>query len=84
MYGDDTTVTYAASDLLELHQVIKTDPSNISEWMLADKHSLNANKSEFMVVGNTKRIEQLGDNIKCEIDGEHLALLHNMKYLEYR
>ena len=34
-----------------------------------------------MVIGNTKQIKLLGDNIKYEIIDEHLTRLCNMKYL---
>ncbi len=33
MYADDTSVTYANSDSLELTRVFNTDLGNISEWM---------------------------------------------------
>ena len=56
IYAEDTTVTYAASVLLELHQVITTDLSNVSEWMRVNKLSLNVNKGKFIVIGNTKQI----------------------------
>ena len=49
--------------------------------MRVNKLSLKGNKSEFMVISNSKQIKQLGDNIKYEINGEHLARLHDMKYL---
>ena len=72
---------YATSDVLELHQVININLSSISLWMCVNKLSLSVKKSEFMVTGNTRQIRQLNDNSKCEINGEHLARMHNMKYL---
>ena len=45
-----------------------------------NKLSLNANKSEFMIIGNAKQLKQLGDNFKCEINGEQLTRVHNTKY----
>ena len=56
IYADDTTMMYAASDQLELHQVINTELANVSEWMCINKLGLNSNKSEFMVIGNTKQV----------------------------
>ena len=81
MYADDTSVTYANSDPLELIRVINTDLENISEWMRENKLSLNAGKSEFMVIGNAKQLRQVGDNITCEINGEDLSRVHKTKYL---
>ncbi len=54
MFADDTSVTYANSDSLELIHVINTDLKNILKWMRENKLGLNAGKSEFMVIGNAK------------------------------
>ena len=48
--------------------------------MDGNKFSLNSNKNEFMAVGNTKHIKNLGDNIEYKIKGHH-AYVHSMKYL---
>ena len=51
MYADDTSVTCSAEDIDTLCDDLRTELTNISEWMRQNKLSLNANKSEFLIVG---------------------------------
>ena len=52
MYADDTCVTIASENLDDLITNVKNELENISNWMRINKLSLNASKSEFLVVGH--------------------------------
>ncbi len=61
MFADDTQINTSSNN---------EDFINVSDWMKANKLSLNASKTEYMVIGSHKRLHQtqsdppitLGDN----------------------
>ena len=55
MYADDTTMTYSADDIETLCDDLNEELTNISEWMRSNKLSLNASKSEFLIVGHKRQ-----------------------------
>ena len=50
MYADDRCVSIASENLTDLITDVKNELENISNWMRINKLSLNASKSEFMIV----------------------------------
>ena len=58
MYADDTHTTIASSDRAELISMTKKELLNISDWLRVNKLSLNPQKTEFMVIGHQRRINQ--------------------------
>ena len=54
MYANDTSVNIMSEYLNELLTDLKNELDNILNWMRIDKLSLNARKSEFMVIGHKR------------------------------
>ena len=52
MYAHDTCVSIASENLSDLKTDLKNELENTSNWMRISKLSLNASKSEFLVVGH--------------------------------
>ena len=50
MYADDTSITCSSTDIASLKRYIEIQMANVAEWMRQNRLSLNANKSEFMVI----------------------------------
>ena len=48
--------------------LINNDLVNISEWMVANKLSLNASKTECMLIGSHKKLQQNRNDFLIEID----------------
>ena len=63
MYADDTCVTIALENLNDLINDLKNELENLSNWMRKNKLSLNASKSEFMVVSHTRKVDRVGDEL---------------------
>ena len=59
MYADDTTVTYSADDIETLCDDLNEELTNISEWTRSNKLSLNARKSEFLIVGHRRQLNRI-------------------------
>ena len=81
MYADDTSITCSAKDIEELCNDLKTEGKNIAEWMRQNKLSLNTNKTEYMVIGNKRRVNHIQEEINVEINGENIQRVHEVKYL---
>ena len=60
MYADDTHTTVAASDREDLISVTKEEPSNISHWLRVNKLIPNSSKTEYTVIGHSRKLNELG------------------------
>ena len=69
LFADDTTVYHSSPNLRELIGLIEEDLVTLSDWFCANKLSLNANKTNFLVVSPKAKIIsnemtiKLGDQI---------------------
>ena len=70
MFADDTQINTSSNNINSIANILNEDLINVSDWMMANKLSLNASKTEYMVIGSHKRLHQtqsdppitLGDN----------------------
>ena len=49
LFADDTNLLYADRDINSLERVINAELSKVQEWLVADKLTLNAKKSNFVI-----------------------------------
>ena len=61
MYADDTSATTVSENLNDLIADLKNELKNISNWLRVNKLSLNASKSEFIVVGQRRKLNRVDD-----------------------
>ena len=61
MYVDDTHTKIASNDIAELMRTTKKELLNISDWLRVNKLSANPQKTEFMVIGHQRRINDIND-----------------------
>ena len=50
MYADDIHITYAGADLSSIQSNLNHDLSNLNKWLTSNKLTLNAAKTEFMLM----------------------------------
>ena len=82
MFADDTNITFAASTMADLENVINSELRNLNCWLLTNKLSLNIAKTEFMVIGSNQRVHALSNNqINSEIDGKSIKRVNEAKSL---
>ena len=61
---------------------VKNELENISNWMRINKLSLNASKSEFMVVGHRRKLNRIGNELSnLVLNTEVIKRLEKIKYL---
>ena len=82
MFADDTNITFAASTMADLENVINSELRNLNCWLFTNKLSLNIAKTEFMVIGSNQRVHALSSSqINIEIDGKSIKRLNEAKSL---
>ena len=56
MYADDTHLTYAGFSADNIQSCLNDDLVNVSNWLIANKLTLNTTKTEFMLIGSRQRL----------------------------
>ena len=59
MYADDTNITTTGSCIREIITFANKDLVNISEWLKANKLSLNVTKTEHMFIGSDHNLDKI-------------------------
>ena len=68
MNADDTTITYACSDIHNINECVNFDFSKIHNWLAANKLKLKMSKTEFLLVGTRQKLSNLPEKPKLVID----------------
>ena len=50
LFADDTSIIYANKNLHNLEQIVNSELSNVSDWLIANKLTLNFKKSNYVLV----------------------------------
>jgi hypothetical protein len=80
LFADDTNLFYCNKNLSELEYVVNYELSKLSDWFRANKLSLNALKTNFMLFGN-KVISEKSVQFKLILDGNVLERVTVTKFL---
>ena len=59
IYADDTRITYAGSVIHLIQSSLSHDLEKLSKWLVSNKLTLNATKTEFMLIGSRQRLSTL-------------------------
>ena len=59
MFADDTSLSRTFKNVSELNNELIPSFINICEWLKANKLSLNTVKTDFMIIGTSKRLQNL-------------------------
>jgi len=68
MCADDTHITSAGSDLHLIQSNLSHDLEKLSKWLVSNKLTLNATKTEFILIGSRQRLSTLSDTLELFID----------------
>ena len=79
LFADDTTLVFSCKDLLQLNQIINEELAKVSDWLKANKLSLNNKKTNFILFGNKHTRSDTKFNIM--IDGYAIEQVDTAKFL---
>jgi len=70
-FADDANIFYSCKNLVDLEETVNNELTKVSSWFRANKLSLNANKTNFIIFGN--RQPSIMSNCPCiMMDGSRL------------
>ncbi len=79
LFADDTSLFMSHENLKTLESNVNTELANISDWLIANKLSLNTKKSSHLIFSpKNKRVNQ---EVSIQINKENLAEAQSVKYL---
>ena len=81
MYADDTHITYAGSDLHLIQSSLSHDLEKLSKWLVSNRPTLNATKTEFMLISSRQRLTTLSDTLELSIDNVLIEQVPSVKSL---
>ena len=71
-YADDSTLGATAGQAAEISTMLTRDCGQLSDWMGANSFKLNADKTHFMVMGTSNRLQNMVEELVVEMDGVRL------------
>ena len=81
MYADDTHLTLASNDVEHLEENMNDDLTKITEWLTANKLTLNKSKTEFMLIGSRQRLNTFNRLPSFNIDSNSIKQVKFTKSL---
>ena len=83
MYADDTSSSTRVNDVKHIETKVIPDLIKICDWLKANKLSLNALKTELMLLGTTRNIRKLGSLLAIRIDSHLIRRVYQSRYLRH-
>ena len=85
LFADDTSLFYSHKNKHEAVEILNTELAKISEWLAANKLSLNVSKSKLLIFSNQKPVnagaDDVIDDFNLTLNGESLKQVEFAKYL---
>ena len=69
VFADDSTLTATGKNVDNIGSELTTEGEKVSQWMLANKLKLNADKTHLLTVGTQQRLLKLPDQPQVFMDG---------------
>ena len=84
MYADHTHLCFKSKDLSRLNEALNEDLSRLDAWLISNKLSLNAAKTQSMLASTKakrKALNKSNQNLPVNIKGAELEVVSKIKYL---
>ena len=78
-FAGNTNIIKSKQLLERLSKLVNKDLSNLSNWLRANKLSLNVERTELVIFGPRKL--KMDHNFKFKLEGKRLVPTHSVKYL---
>lgn len=81
LFADDTTILYSHKDLASKIALINKELNKVGIWFKANKLSINAQKTNYMIMGTPPKTFRFSSIINIIIDGTILKRVNKTKFL---
>ena len=84
LFADDTSIIYANKNLHNLEQIVNSELSNVSDWLLANKLTLNFKKSNYVLFRPRQKCLTYNPSIKAYDSATNaLSTLEKKDFVKY-
>ena len=80
LFADDTNALLASNDIMTLEQALNTEISKVSNWLIANKLSINIKKTNYMIFKSRQK-KLNNPNLRISIHGELIEQKRSVKFL---
>ena len=81
-FADDTNLLYTSKSLKKLSKFINFDLKNLSNWLHANKISLNVSKTELIIF--KPRMKKVDFDLKLKLNGKRIYPTKSVNYLDIK
>ena len=81
MYADDTHISFASNNIENINTTLNVDLARVEKWLTAHKLTLNASKTEFMLIGSRQRLSTFHNPPSLMINGAPITRVTSTKCL---
>ena len=67
MFADDTNISTHGSSEVEIQEHLNHDLENIHQWSLANKLTLNKEKTEYMIIASRQRLSKISNELEIHV-----------------
>ena len=79
MFADDTNVTASGYTITNIEVKLNKGLENIHQWLLANKLTLNMDKTEYMIAGSRQRINKIEYDPDIRLGNDNIKELKKQK-----
>ena len=81
MFADDTNISTQGTTEYEIQERLNADLENVYQWLVANKLTLNKQKTEYMIIGSRQRISHITTDPKIELGESVIKRVNKSKTL---
>ena len=81
LIADDTNLTKIGATSHDIEMKLEKDLSNVHNWLLANKLTLNVKKTEYMIIGSRQKLSQIINEPVLSIGSESVSRVSSTKTL---
>ena len=81
MFADDTNISTQGTTEYEIQERLNADLENVHQWLVANKLTLNKQKTEYMIIGSRQRISNIITDPKIELGESVIKRVNKSKTL---
>ena len=81
LFADDTAILFSDKDTSSKVDFINVELKGVTNWFKTNKLSVNASKTNFMIMGTTHQTSKPENGIKVILDNAELSRVNKTKFL---
>ena len=81
MFADDTNLTTKGKTIEEVEANLNNNLEKVHQWLLSNKLTLNKDKTEYMIIGSRKRLNNFNDDPSIGLDNKNIKRVKQCKTL---